>query len=121
MTSALAEMTVAAQTSPEKARKGAQAFAKNFYHHQYYLSPKEKDPSYAPKRPRSAADYAVYADVFPDEKTISNHKHSQALQMEKHAAHALKNKTDSQKAVLHFDTTKRSRIEGVWPALILNI
>ena len=41
--------------------------------------------------------------------------------MEKHAAHALKNKTDSQKAVLHFDTTKRSRIEGDWPALILNI
>ena len=55
----------------------------------------------------NASDYAVYADVFPDENTIANH-HSQSLQMEQHAAQALKKKTDSQKAVLHFDTTKRS-------------
>ena len=37
--SALDEVSVVAQISPEKARKAAQAFAKNFYHHDYYLSP----------------------------------------------------------------------------------
>ena len=79
--SALAAMTVAGQTSPEKAKRSAQAFAKHFYHHDYYFSPNEKDPLFTSKKPRSAADYAVYADVFPDDKTIANYKHSQALQM----------------------------------------
>ena len=113
-------MTVAGQTSPEKAKRSAQAFAKHFYHHEYYLSPQEKDPMYESKRPWSAEDYAAYKDVFLDDKTIAYHKHGQALTKEQHAAHSLKNKTSSQKTLLHFDTTKRSRIEGDWPALILN-
>ena len=39
--SALAEVSVAAQIFPEKARKAVRAFAKNFYGHTYYLSPQE--------------------------------------------------------------------------------
>ena len=39
---ALAEVSVRAQVSPEKAHKAAQAFSKNFYGHNYYLSYKAK-------------------------------------------------------------------------------
>ena len=63
-------MSVAAQISPEKARRAAQAFAKNFYGHNYYLSPLEKNPNDISKKPKSADDYAAYANVFPDIKTI---------------------------------------------------
>ena len=41
---ALAEVSIKAQISPEKARKPAQAFSKNFYGHSYYLSYEEKIP-----------------------------------------------------------------------------
>ena len=114
-------MTVAAQISPEKARKAAQVFAKNFYHHHYYLSAGEKYPSSMQKRPRSKSDYAIYNDIFPSTRTISDYKHSQSLQKEQDAAYALKNKTGEQRSLLHFDTTSRSRIDGEWPCLILNI
>ena len=69
--SALAEVSVVAQISPEKARKAAQAFARNFYQHNYYLCPQEKNPSHISKKPRTAEDYAAYHDIFPDAKTIA--------------------------------------------------
>ena len=43
------------------------------------------------------------------------------MQHEVEAAKALINKNKSSKAILHFDTTKHSRIEGDWVSLILNI
>ena len=50
-----------------------------------------------------------------------NYKHSQSLQREVDAANALINKNKSSKAILHFDTTKCSRVEGEWASLILDI
>ena len=88
----------------------------------YYLSPQEKNFDHVPKKPKIADDYAAYSDVFPDTKTIANHnKNSQALQREQGAAIALINKGSNSKAILHFDTNKRSRIECEWPPLTLNI
>ena len=119
--SALANVSVAAEVSPEKARLAAQAFSKYFYGHSYYLNPSEKDPIYEIKKPRKADEYAFYNDVFPGNKTIVNFKHSQSLHHEVEAAKALINKNKSSKAILHFDTTKRSRVEGDWASLILDI
>ena len=121
---ALAEVSVAAQMSPEKARKAAQAFSKDFYGHQYYLSHSEKFPNQNPtpnKRPRTAEEYADYADIFLEDKVTSSHKHGQALQRECDAAKALHGKKLNEKVVLHFDSTSRDRIDGDWPSLILNI
>ena len=119
--SALANVSVAAEISTEKARLAAQAFSKFFYEHNYYLNPSEKHPNYETKNPRKAEDYAFYSDVFPDKKSIVNYKHSQSLQCEVDAANALINKNKYSKAILHFDTTKRSRVEGEWASLILDI
>ena len=46
---ALAEVSVRAQISPDKARKAAQAFSKKTFGHNFYLSYKEKYPEQAPK------------------------------------------------------------------------
>ena len=67
-----AEVSDRAQMSPEKARKTAQAFLKNFYDHNYYLSYNEKYPEQAPKMRKTAEDYADYADIFPDKKRLQN-------------------------------------------------
>ena len=40
--SALANMSVTAEISPEKTGLAAQAFSKTFYGHSYYLNPSEK-------------------------------------------------------------------------------
>ena len=69
--SALANVSVTAEISPEKARLAAQAFAKTFYGHIYYLNPSEKHTKYETKKPRKADDYAFYSDVFPDKKKYS--------------------------------------------------
>ena len=45
----LAEVSVRAQVSPEKVRKAAKAFSKNFYGHNYYILYKEKYPEQTPK------------------------------------------------------------------------
>ena len=65
---ALAEVSVRAQISPEKACKAAQAFSKNFFGHNYYLSYKEKYSEQAPKMPKTAEDYPGYADISSDKK-----------------------------------------------------
>ena len=74
--SALANVSVAAEISPEKARLAAQAFVKTFYGDNYYLYPSEKHTNYETKKPRTADDYAFYSDIFPDKKSIVNYKHS---------------------------------------------
>ena len=114
-------MSVAAKISPEQARLAAQAYSKNWYNHTYYLSYREKYPEQEIKKPRTAEDYALYSDIYPDTKTIANHKHGQSLYREYEAASALINKKPEDKVILHFDTTSRSRIEGEWPSLILKI
>ena len=65
---ALSEVSVRAQISPEKARKAAQTFSKKIYGHNYYILYKEKYPEQAPKMPKTAEDYTVYAEIFPDKK-----------------------------------------------------
>ena len=110
--SALASMTVAAEISPEKARVDAQVFSKLFYKHTYFLSIEEKFPDHIRKKTRTASDYDLYVDVLPDKKTIAAYKHGQSLVREQSASFALVNKSDTSKAILHFDTTRRSRIEG---------
>ena len=47
--SALANVSVSAEISPEKARLAAQAFSKSFYGHNYYLNPSEKIQTMKPK------------------------------------------------------------------------
>ena len=60
---ALAEVSVRAKISPEKARKATQTFSKKFYGHNYYLLYKQY-PEQAPKMPKTAKDYADYADTY---------------------------------------------------------
>ena len=66
--SALANVSVAAEIYPEKARLAAQAFAKTFYGHNYYLNPSEKHTNYETKKTRTADDNDFYSDTFPDKK-----------------------------------------------------
>ena len=70
---ALAEVSVRAQISPEKVRRAAQHFQK-IYGHNYYLSYKEKYPEQAPKMRKTAVDFADYADIFmlTDKKQLQN-------------------------------------------------
>ena len=82
---------------------------------------RRKIPITFQKKPKTTDDNAAYSGVFPDTKTIANHKHSQPLQREQDTAITLINKGSNNKTILHFDTTKRSRIDGAWPSLILNI
>ena len=121
---ALVEVSVRAQTSLEKARKAAQAFSKYFYGHNNYHSYKEKYPEEAPKIPKTAEDYANYAIMltfFQIKKRLQNTSMNQALVRERDAAKALMNKKSNEKVILHFDSTTRSRIDGDWPSLILNM
>ena len=66
---ALAEVSVRAQISLEKARKAAQAFSKIFI---VTISYKEKYPQQAPKMPKTAEDCSDYVDIFPDKKRLQN-------------------------------------------------
>ena len=58
---------------------------------------------------------------FDVKKTIPKHKHDQVLEQECDAAKALMNRKLIEKVIFHFDSTTRSRIDGDWPSLILNI
>ena len=72
------------------------------------------------KKPRTAEDYQLYANVLPSEKSVNNFKPKKALTQEIIAAKALFSKKETTKMTLHYDTTSRSRIEGDWPSLIFN-
>ena len=73
------------------------------------------------KKPRKAADYKMnYEDVLPSVKVVTTYKHEQALHQEIAAARCLSSLDDDTRCTLHFDTTGRSRVDGEWPALILN-
>ena len=102
------------------------------YGHQYYISAEEQrkfkpnlvdieeeEEPQQPKCVRSKEDYAAYKFVLPSEKVVGTFKHDQSLQ-EITAGEALGNFDTGTIVTLHFDTTSRSRLEGEWPALILN-
>jgi hypothetical protein len=113
--------------SVPKARVAPQAVCEILYDHRFLLKPPslptipEASETNEPlnKKPRSAEDYIRYKDVLPDVKSVNKHK--KALYQEIHAAKVLINKVDSSKIKLHYDTTSRSRIDGEWPCLIINV
>ena len=72
------------------------------------------------KKPRKSEDYEKYKKVLPLTTSVNKFKHKKALGQEIIAAKALFLKKESTKVTLHFDTTTRCRINGDWPALILN-
>ena len=81
----------------------------------------EEEPNpQQPKRVRSKEDYAAYKFVLPSEKVVAKYKHDQSLHQEVDAGNLLGNLESSTRVSLHYDSTTRSRIEGEWPALILN-
>ena len=73
-----------------------------------------------PKKPRSADDYKEYKYVIPSSKVVRDFKHNKALQKEVTASMKLGERDQETKVTLHYDTTRRSRIDGEWPSLILN-
>ena len=70
--------------------------------------------------PRNREEYGRYKNVLPSVKVAAQYKHRKALYQEIRAAEGLTTKGTTTKVTLHYDTTKRSRIKGEWPALILN-
>lgn len=115
----IAAVSSEAGVSVSKARVATQVVCEMLYGHHYQLEAAVQEPPN--KKPRTAEDYEAYSKVLPSHKTISTYKHKQALMMEITAAKALMNKSSDTKIVLHYDTTSRSRIDGEWPSLILNI
>ena len=54
-------------------------------------------------------------------KSNCKNNHNQALERECDVAEALMNKKLNEKVIVHFDSTNRSRVNGDWSSLILNI
>ena len=65
-------------------------------------------------------DYAPYKRVLPSPRTVTDYRQFMAIQTEGVAANALYNISDDVKCHLHYDTTSRCKIDGEWPAIILN-
>ena len=63
--------------------------------------------------------YDDHSYVIPSARTILEWKLLQASEVEKDAATALLNKKPEVKAIMHFDSTGRSSIDGEWPFIIL--
>ena len=118
---AIATVSSKAGVSVAKARVCTQVVCKKMYGDCYQLEVSEEssNPPLS-KKTRTADDYKRYKKVLPSPKVINTFKHKKALCQEIVAAKSLMNKKVTTKVTLHFDTTSRSRIEGDWPALILN-
>ena len=58
--------------------------------------------------------------MLPSAKVVSNYKNEKALHQEIAAVKTLASIQHDTRCTLHFDTTGRSRVDGEWPALILN-
>ena len=130
---AICTASVRSAISIPKARIAYQAIMEKRYGHRYYLSAAEQkrfepqlqvideeDEPPHPKRVRTKEEYEAYKYVLPSEKVVGTFKHDKSLHQEIMAGEALGNIDAGTKVTLHFDTTSRSRIEGEWPALILN-
>ena len=105
----------------EKARVATQQVCEKVYGHRYKREATNPSEPSQPKKSRSSDDYQIYENVLPPAKTLNNFKHKKALCQEILAAKALATKKSTTKVKLHFDTTQRSRIDGDWPSLILNL
>ena len=64
------------------------------------------------KQVRSKDQYESYKYVLPSDRAVVSYKHDKFLHQKIMAA---------SKVTLHYDTITRSRIDGEWPAVILNI
>ena len=124
----VATVSYRAGVSVPKARVAVQAVCEKLYGHKYLLKlnlptiAEEEDETceQITKKPRNQEEYKSYKNVLPSSKTINYYKHNKALQQEIDAANALRDKDSTTKVTLHYDTTRRSRVDGEWPALILN-
>ena len=117
----IASVSTKAGVSVEKARVATQVVAEKLYDHRFELSvPTQSENPPPSKKPRKSEDFQEYKNVLPSPKTINKFKHKKALRQEIIAAKALYSKKETTTVTLHFDTTSRSRINGDWPALILN-
>ena len=123
----IASVSTRAGISVAKARIATLTVCEKFYGHTYYLSPPSNSSSTdeqdepTNKKPRTMKDYESYRYVLPSEKSVNTHKHLKALNQEIEAADALMEKEPDSKATLHYDSTTRSRLEGEWPSLIINV
>ena len=59
--------------------------------------------------------------VLPSAKAITDYKQLQASEIEIEAANALFNKNENSKAIIYFDTTGHSLMDGEWPSLIFSL
>ena len=73
------------------------------------------------KRPKSAEDYEKYKYVLPSARVINREKHLQAIQVERNCALAMLDATSEDVITVHYDTTKRRRIQGEWTSLIVQM
>ena len=125
---AIATISYRCAISVENTRTAFQVVCQLWYGHRYYLTPDEQQQFEQPtenlttsKKPRSADEYARYKYVIPSARVVGDFKHNKALQKEVFAAKKLGNIEKGSKVTLHYDTTRRSRIDDEWPSLILNI
>ena len=136
-TDTIATISYKTAVSIPKARVAFQTVCQKFYGHRYYLNKDEQkqyEPNLQPimecdteedsepnnKRPRTAKDYEAYRYVLPSPNSVGDFKHLKALQQEIAAGKALSSLEEGTRVTMHYDTTGRSRVEGEWPAIILN-
>lgn len=115
--STCAQLSSLCGISVETSRKAVQIVGRCLYNHQFYLSAEEQA-----QKEGVAVKTSKYDDhsfVIPSARTISEYKQLQASEMEKDAATALVTKKPEVKAIIHFDSTGRSSIDGEWPSIIL--
>ena len=141
---ACVKVSVKCGISTAMATVAVQAVCEELYGHTYYLSKEEaieKNPNLSkykdslpsvPKRPRlaklkqsakpisSKKDYIPYKDVLPSARTLNDYKQLMAVQTESEAADALHNTSPGVLCTLHYDTTKRCKIDGEWPSIIFS-
>lgn len=59
--------------------------------------------------------------LLPSVKAITDYKQLQTSEMERGAANALFNKNENSKAIIHFDTSGHSLMDGESPSIILSL
>ena len=119
---ALAASSSAANISPEAARLAYKVATERHlglsYKLESHISNDEANPP-KKKRPYTKNEYMEYRDVLPSAKTIRKMKHLMAIQEERNAALAVLDTVPSDVVTFHYDTTKRKRLNGEWPSLVL--
>ena len=119
---ALAASSSAANISPEAAGLAYKVATERHlglsYKLESHISNDEANPP-KKKRPYTKNEYMEYRDVLPSAKTIRKMKHLMAIQEERNAALAVLDTVPSDVVTFHYDTTKRKRLNGEWPSLVL--